>query len=152
MDLKIGSNVFRNTNGILVIQGKAQIVLELRAEQHQLLLTMDLYDPEGKQLAHLRRNAWGFNRDDVYTFSTGPDSVSLFAPSPWLKIVLTETGQPVFDANMEGHDTIVVRDGRFYTHKGQFVEISSHYCRTAGLTTMFGDVADLRGGPINIGE
>lgn len=55
MDLAIGSNSFRNTNGVLAIHGKEQIVLEIAAENDQLLLTMDLYSADGRQVAHLRQ-------------------------------------------------------------------------------------------------
>ena len=79
MDLLIGSNNFRNTNGVLAIQGKEQIVFELVPEDDLLLLTMDLYDERGRQTAHLRRNHWKFNVEDRFAFSTTPASPSLLS-------------------------------------------------------------------------
>jgi len=84
MDLKIGSNAFRNTNGVLVIQGKEQVVLELRAENRQLLLTMDLYDQESKHVAHLRRNAWGFNADNRFSHIGATRIPRTLHPTPFL--------------------------------------------------------------------
>ncbi len=152
MDLKMGSNVFRNTNGVLVIQGKAQIVLELRAEQHQLLLTMDLYDAEAKHLAHVRRNTLAFNRDNLFTCTTGPESVALFTPTPWVRLSHKQTDERVFEARIEDTTTVAVPTGRFHTHTGHFVEISSHYCRIGDAATMFGHIVDLHGGPVILGE
>lgn len=149
MDLKIGSNVFRNTNGVLIVQGKEQIVLEVRAATHDLLLTMDLYDTEGKHLAHLRRNAWVFNVEDCFTLSTGPDRPSTVDRS-WVQVSWSQTGETVFVATLADRDVVAIPDGRFRSHKGQLVEISSHFCRIAGGTTRFGDVADVGGGPVTI--
>ena len=152
MDLKIGSNAFRNTNGVLVIQGKEQVVLELRAENRQLLLTMDLYDQESKHVAHLRRNAWGFNADNRFSISVQPESPALFTPPPSLHITESGTGETVFEARVIENDIVSIPNARFYSHHGQLVEISSHYCRVGGGSAMFGDVADVRGGPVTIGD
>lgn len=43
MELNIGSNIIRNTSGVLNVSGKEQISLEI-GKDDQLLLTMDLYD------------------------------------------------------------------------------------------------------------
>ena len=57
MEINIGSNIIRNTNGVLNVEGKDQVSLEVR-EDGQLLVTMDVYDDAGKHTARLRRNAW----------------------------------------------------------------------------------------------
>ena len=150
MDIKIGSNAYRNTNGILIIQGKEQVVLELQLEQHQLLLTIDLYDAEGTHAAHLRRNEWAFNLDQRFAFASGPETASLFSGLPWLTVSLVQTGETVFEARLAEADVVDIPNGRFYTHKGQLVEISSHFCRIEGGTARFGDVADLRGGRVTL--
>jgi hypothetical protein len=41
--------------------------------------------------------------------------------------------------------------GNFYTHKGELVTISPHYCRIGTGLTLFGDVAESRGGAASIG-
>jgi len=45
MELNIGSNIIRNTTGVLKVQGKDQIFLEI-GDDDQLLLTMDIYDSQ----------------------------------------------------------------------------------------------------------
>ena len=57
LELHVGSNVFRNTNGVVKLQGKEQLVLETQLEPLMLLLTMDLYDDQGTRIGHIRRNA-----------------------------------------------------------------------------------------------
>lgn len=151
MDLAIGSNSFRNTNGVLAIHGKEQIVLEIAPESDQILLTMDLYDASGRQVAHLRRNEWKFNLDDRFAFSVAAASPSLYGGAPWLKLDDKETGETVLEASVTDREKVQILQGRLYTHKGQLLEITSHLCRIAGVVTMFGDTRDARGGAIVIG-
>ena len=151
MDLAIGSNSFRNTNGVLAIHGKEQIVLEIAAENDQLLLTMDLYSAAGRQVAHLRRNEWKYNLDDRFAFSATASSPSLYGGAPWLKLDDTETGDTVLEASVTDRDKVQILQGKLSTHKGQLLEITSHLCRIAGVVTLFGDARDTRGGAIVIG-
>ena len=151
MDLVIGSNSFRNTNGVLAIHGKEQIVLEIATESDQLILTMDLYSASGRQVAHLRRNEWKFNLDDRFAFSATAASPSLYGGAPWLKLEDKETGDAVLEASVPDCDKVQILQGKLYTHKGQLLEITFHLCRIAGVVTMFGDTRDARGGAIVIG-
>ncbi|MBM4120508.1 MAG: hypothetical protein ACKOBZ_01690 [Nitrospira sp.] len=151
MDVTIGSNSFRNTNGVLAIHGKEQVVIEFVPDADQLLLTMDLYSAAGRQVAHLRRNAWKFNLDERFVFNATAPSPSLYGGAPWLKLVDQETGDVVLEASVTDSDKLQIVQGKFYTHKGQLLEITSHLCRIAGVTTLFGDVRDFRGGAIVIG-
>lgn len=151
MDLSIGSNSFRNANGVLKVQGREQLVLETRADGQQLLLTMDLYGSTGEHLAHLRRNVWAFNHDERFQVTTGPTTPALFTESAWLRLTDTQTGEPVLEAKIVGADKVQILTGKFHTHKGQLLEITSHLCRIAGSVTMFGDVLDVGGGTVAIG-
>src|SRR5574337_2214636 len=66
LELLIGSNIFRNTNGVVKIQGKEQLFLELKPEQGLLLLTADLYSETGFHVGHLRRNVLVLNRAEQF--------------------------------------------------------------------------------------
>ena len=151
MDLAIGSNSFRNSNGVLAIHGKEQIVLEILPDDEQLLLTADLYNASGRQVAHLRRNEWKFNVDDRFAFSATAASPSLYGGAPWLKLIDKESGDTVLEASATDRAKIQILQGKLYTHKGQLLEITPHFCRIAGVVTMFGDTRDARGGAIVIG-
>ena len=65
LEIRLGSNIFRNTNGVIRVQGKEQLVLELAPDQERILLTIDLYDGSGNHVAHLRRNRWAFNDGNI---------------------------------------------------------------------------------------
>lgn len=141
MELIIGSNVIRNTNSVLNVQGKEQIHLEIGERDEQLLLTMDIYNDIGKHIAKLRRNAWSFNDRDRFEITTRPSS---------LKLIDKKTTEILVEANILGRDKIQISQGKFYTHNGHLLEITPGFWRIGGLT-MSGNVLDSCGGAVSVG-
>jgi hypothetical protein len=150
MELNIGSNVYRNANGVLKLEAKEQIVIEIRGESPQLLVTADLYDAKGTHVAHLRRNVWAFNFKTRFELETSP-ALSLFTYPTWLKIFDKETAETVLDLNLVKESTVHILSGRLYSHKGQPLDITPHCWRFPGRPAMFGSVQDIRGSAIVIG-
>ncbi|OGW75298.1 MAG: hypothetical protein A3J72_01890 [Nitrospirae bacterium RIFCSPHIGHO2_02_FULL_40_19] len=141
MELNIGSNIIRNTSGVLSVEEKEQISLEIGERDDQLLLTMDIYDSKGNHIAKLRRNAWVFNDKDRFEVTTIPAS---------LKLIDKESGDIVVEANVVEKDRIQILQGRFYTHGGHLLEITPQFWRIAGGITMSGNVIDSCGGAVAI--
>jgi hypothetical protein len=57
----------------------------------------------------------------------------------------------VFEACFIQRRKIRITVGHFYTHKGELVTVSPHYCRIGTGLTLFGDVAESRGSAAAIG-
>jgi len=148
MELNMGSNVFRGANGVIKLDGREQIVIEVRPEP-QLLLTMDVYDIGGSQLAHLRRNTWAFNSKNRFELQTSA-TLALFTYPLWSKIVDKQSGNVILDIHLVREDTVHVVSGTLYSHKGQLFEVTPHYLRFAANPKIFGNVHDLRGAPVVI--
>jgi hypothetical protein len=151
LELHVGSNIFRTTNGVIKLQGKEQIVLEIQSDPPALLLTMDFYDEQGQRIGHLRRNqlsAVGASRFAVCV--TAPSDPSLNDP---LTVTVSErtTGNTVIEVYLFQRRKIRFTTAHFHTHKGEVVSISPHYCRIGTALTMFGDVVEGRGGTAAIG-
>jgi hypothetical protein len=151
LELHVGSNIFRTTNGVLKFQGKEQIVLEVQSEPPALLLTMDFYDEQGQRIGHLRRNhlsAGGANRFAVGM--TAPSDATLDDP---LTVTVSEraTGSTVIEVYLFQRRKIRFTTAHFHTHRGDLVSISPHYCRLGTGLTKFGDVVEGRGGTAAIG-
>jgi len=140
MEINIGSNIIRNTNGVLNVEGKDQISLEVR-EDGQLLVTMDIYDDAGKHTSRLLRNAWTFNKGDRFWVTTNPSDLSLTDSS---------TGEIVVRVRVIDRGHLEVLEGRFYTHKGHLLEITPEYWRVAGIITMSGNTIDGCDGAVGI--
>jgi hypothetical protein len=151
LELHVGSNVFRTTNGVIKLQGKEQIVLEVQPHPPALLLTMDFYDEQGQRIGHLRRNqlsAAGSSRFAV-SVTTAPDAT---IEDP-LTVTVSDrsTGNTVIEVYLFQRRKIRLSSGNFHTHKGELVSISPHYCRIGTGLTRFGDVVESRGGIAVIG-
>jgi hypothetical protein len=151
LELHVGSNIFRTTNGVIKFQGKEQIVLEVQADPPALLLTMDFYDEQGQRIGHLRRNqlsATGSNHFAVGV--TAPSDPTLDDP---LTVTVSErtTGSRVIEVYLFQRRKIRFTTAHFHTHKGEVVSISPHYCRIGTSLTLFGDVIEGRGGTATIG-
>jgi hypothetical protein len=151
MDLNIGRNVIRNSSGVLKVQGKEQLVLELGPEGTELLLTMDLYDSTGTRFAHVRRNVWAFNQEDRFKLTIHQGYQSLYAPPPSLTLIDTHTQETVLEALVVDKQTVHIPQGKLCAHTGEVLQITPHFWRLAGSVATFGTVNDARGGPVEIG-
>lgn len=141
MELNIGSNIIRNTSGVLNVQGKEQIALEVGESDQQVLLTMDIYDSQRNHIAKLRRNAWVFNNKERFQITTAPSS---------LKLIDRETGDVIVEVNVIDKNRLQILQGKFFTHTGNLLEITPQFWRIMGLT-MSGCVIDSCGTAVAIG-
>lgn len=142
-EVNIGSNLIRNTTGIIRTEGREEPLLHVeRGDDDQLLLTADLYDDSGVHVAKLRRNAWAFGESDRYEVTTNPNDLSL---------IDRETGQTVLRASVVDRDRITISEGRLRTPDGRLIEIDSTALRVEG-TTMAGNVFDAVGDAIRVGS
>ncbi|HSF66127.1 MAG TPA: hypothetical protein VLA67_01740 [Nitrospiraceae bacterium] len=151
LEIHVGSNVFRNTNGVLKLQGKEQLVLETQAQPLALLLTMDLYDERGTRIGHIRRNALPTHSASRFTVTVKTGSEAATNDSPSVTVGSRTTGHTVFEACLVQRRKIRITVGNFYTHKGELVSVSPHYCRIGASFTLFGHVAESRGSSAAIG-
>lgn len=151
LELHLGSNVFRNTNGVVKLQGKEQLVLELQPLPLALLLTMDLYDERGSRVGHIRRNTLSAHSTDRFTINVKTSGEPVPDNPPSVTVAERTTGHTVFEACLIQRRKIRITVGHFHTHKGNLVTVSPHYCRIGTVLTLFGNVAESRGGAATIG-
>jgi hypothetical protein len=112
---------------------------------------MDVYDGSGNHVAHLRRNRWAFNDGNRFLISTSESPPSLFPNLAWIKVTDQDSGETVLEAAVAPGDKVHVATGKFYSHRGQLIEITSHFCRVGSTHTLFGDVFEARGGSATLG-
>lgn len=151
LEMHIGSNIFRNTNGVLKLQGKEQLVLETQLDPLMLLLTMDLYDERGSRIGHIRRNAPSAHSKSGFTVNVTTSDETATGTPPSVTVAERATGHTVFEACLIQRRKIRITVGHFHTHKGDLVAVSPHYCRIGTGLTLFGHVAESRGSAVIIG-
>jgi hypothetical protein len=115
MQLTIGSNRLRNTDGIISVRGKRQILLEWGPLESELLLTMDLYGAGGQHIARLRRNYWTFNDRERFNFT---------AKTRGFNLVDTKSSKVVLEARVVGGNSVVITQGAFHSSAGHQIEIT----------------------------
>ncbi|MCP9455536.1 MAG: hypothetical protein NNA18_05445 [Nitrospira sp.] len=148
LELLIGSNIFRDTNGVVKIEEKEQLVVEWRPNERLLLLTMDLYDEHGTHAAHVRRNVLVVNRSGQFGIEVHPSTTDIHTDPPWVRLFDHQSGMVVLDVLMTSEYRAHIRAGRFFSHRGTGVDITPHYCRLGSHATLFGEIIEARGGMV----
>lgn len=151
LELRIGSNIFRSTNGVVKIHGKEQLVIEVKPERGPLLTTLDLYNERCIRIAHLRRNVLTLNDSGRFTVD-GPLGQGLSSvDSPSILVTDLQSGHVVLEVRRASEYRVDLTCAKLYSHKGMSVEITPHYCRIGSVTTLFGNIVEARGGPAILG-
>jgi len=151
LELRIGSNIFLSTNGVVKIHGKEQLVIEVKPEYGLLLATLDLYDEQSVRIAHLRRNILTLNGCGRFTVEV-PQAQRLSSDdAPSVLVTDLQSGHVVLEARMASEYRVDISCGRLYSHKGMLIEITPHYCRIGSGTALFGNIVEARGGPAILG-
>ena len=141
MDISIGSNQLRNTNGTFVAQDQHLIKVEHKAEDGSILLSMDLYNPAGSQVAKLERNEWTSNDQDRFELRAEPESVTVLDNT--LKGV-------VFLVKKNGERGIQIPQAKFYLPGGTVSEVTAEQWHVGNKMELKDADVDLQGGGIEI--
>jgi len=141
VDILIGSNQLRNTNGIFVAQEQEFIKLELGENDSGLLLTMNLYNPTGTQVAKLERNTWVSNDQDRFELNAGPESVMLVDNTLKGVVILLK---------IEDQNRITIPQAKFYLPSGRVSEVTADGWQVGNTIELKGTDIDLDGGVIEI--
>lgn len=151
LELCVGSNIFRNTNGVVKIHDKEQLVIETTHEQGLFLITLDVYDARGARIAHLRRNTLTLNEGNRFAVEVHLEPSRSPADGPSVRLTDLQSGGIVLTATMTSAHKASLLYGKLYSHKGIQVEITPNYCRIGSGRTLFGDIVESRGGPAILG-
>ncbi len=141
MDITIGSNQLRNTNGTFVAQDQDLIKVEHKAEDGSILLSMQLYNPVGSQVAKLERNEWTSNDQDRFDLKTDPESVMVIDNT--LKGV-------VLCVKTNGENSIQIPQAKFYLPGGTVSEVTAEYWHVGNKMELKDADVDLQGGAIEL--
>ena len=141
MDIVIGSNVLRNTNGVMTAHEQQQLCVKVGEGEGPILLTMEMYMPTGTQVAKLEKNVWISNEGDRFELTTESQSI---------KIVDNILKNVVIELKLEEDKRLSVSQAKFYTSKGTLSEVSSEWWRVGNKMELAGIDMDLEGGAITL--
>ena len=141
MDVEVGSNLYRNTDGMIEIEGVPQIQLALKPTTGDLLVTFALFDAGGKVTAKLVDSTLMINERRAYEVSKTPKSLRLTHPA---------SGIIILQMDLKAPDVVAFTIGEFHTIKGHVIQVSPAEWKIDTLRAS-GTTHDLKGGSVVLG-
>lgn len=136
MDVKVGPHWYRNSNGIVEIEGLPQIELQLRnTGGTPVRVNFAIFDKIGKLHAKIEANSMVINQQGAYDLERSEKG-----------LLLTHKGERkrVLAITVTGTNQVEIPEGEFYTLKGHLLKITPHEwsvektIKKAGETDMMG--------------
>ena len=143
MDIQLGTNILRNTNGTFLAHGKEQLRIEWVEDQQKLALTMGVCMPTGTEVATLKQNTWETNPNDRFLLTSTPEM---------LKVEDTTLKTIVMEIQKAEDQLVKISTAKFYTSKGTLSEVSAEWWRVGNKMELTGIDTDLEGGAIELPE
>lgn len=141
MDMEIGSNLYRNTDGTVEIEGVPQIQIALKRPTGQILVNFALFDGNGKVVAKLTDSTLMFNERRAYELAKTSGQVTLRH---------ADSKQIVLQVDALASDRVGVGQANFHSIKGHLVEVSPKQWKIE-RQQVSGTTQDMNGGAVKIG-
>lgn len=141
MDVEVGSNLYRNSDGTIEIEGVPQIQVTRHPSTGALLVNFALFDSSGRMLAKVVDSTLMFNERRAYDITKTAKSVVIKEAA---------SGKILLQLDLKAPDVITFSKGEFHTMKGHLLEVSAKEWKIdkqkkSGLTH------DAKGGAVSIG-
>jgi hypothetical protein len=141
MDVEIGSNLYRNTDGTIEVEGIPQIQIALKEATKPVLVNFALFDENGKVIAKLVDSTLMFNERRAYEVAKTPTRVTL---------THAQSKNVVLQIDVKEPNHVVLSKAGFHSIKGHLVEVSSKEWKI-DRQQVSGTTHDAEGGAVKIG-
>ena len=141
MDIEVGSNLYRNSDGTIEIEGVPQIQVTRHPSTGALLVNFALFDVNGKMLVKMVDSTLMFNERRAYDVNKTVERVSLKE---------ADTGKVLLQLDVKAHGIVSCSKAEFYTMKGHLLEVSAKEWKIEKQTKA-GQTIDAKGGAVSIG-
>ena len=141
MDVEVGSNLYRNSDGTIEIEGVPQIRVSLHPSTGALLVNFAMFGSDGRMLAKVVDSTMMFNERRAYDVNKTAKSVA---------VKEIASGKILLQLDLTPPDIVTFSKGEFHTMKGHLLEVSAKEWKIneqskSGLTH------DAKGGAVSIG-
>ena len=141
MDLEIGSNVYRNTDGTVEVEGVPQLTVTLKKPDGPLVVNFVTFDTVGRMTSKMVESTMQFNERRTLDLAKTPTG---------LKLTQAESGEVVLHIEVKAPSYVVVKQANFITAKGHTMDISMIEWKV-DKRRMSGGNTDVKGGAVAIG-
>jgi hypothetical protein len=141
MDVEVGSNVYRNSDGTIEIEGVPQIQVAQHPTSGALLINFALFDATGRMLAKVVDSTMMFNERRAYEVNKTPKSVTLKEAA---------SGKVLLQMELKTPNVVSFSKGEFHTMKGHLLQVSAKEWKI-DKQQKSGQDQDVKGGAVLIG-
>lgn len=141
MDIEVGSNLYRNSDGTIEIEGVPQIQVARHPSTGALLVNFALFDADGRMLAKVVDSTLMFNERRAYDVNKTANS---------LAVTEAASGKVLLQVEVKLPDVVSFSKGEFHTMKGHLFEVSAKEWKI-GKEAKSGQTVDTNGGAVSIG-
>ena len=141
MNMEIGSNVYRNTDGTVEVEGVPQLAVTLRKPEGPVLVNFVTFDTVGRMTSKMVDSTMQFNERRALDLIKTPSSV---------KLTEADSGKVVLHVELKDSDYVVVKEAHFVTAKAHTLDISLVEWRVDKRHES-GKTSDAKGGSVAIG-
>ncbi len=141
MDIEIGANFYRNSNGTIEVEGVPQIQLARHPVTGALLVNFALFDADGRMLAKVVDSTLMFNERRAYEVTKTDTSLAMKEVG---------SGKILLKLDAKAPDVVSFSRGEFHTIKGRLLQVSATQWKI-DKQQKSGVTQDAQGGPAVIG-
>ncbi|MBM4137906.1 MAG: hypothetical protein FJ244_00230 [Nitrospira sp.] len=141
MDIEVGSNLYRNSDGTIEIEGVPQIQMTQHPATGALLVNFALFDVNGRMLLQMVDSTLMFNERRAYAVSKTVDRVALKE---------ADSGKVLLQFDVKASGLVSCSRAEFHTMKGHLLEVSAKDWKIEKQTKA-GQTVDAKGGAVSIG-
>jgi hypothetical protein len=141
MDVEVGSNLYRNTDGMIEIEGVPQIQVAMKLTTGALLVNFALFDAGGKVTAKLVDSTLMINERRAYEVNKTLKN---------LLLTHLESGTVILQMDVKAPDVVAFTKGEFHTIKGHVIRVSPTEWKIDKLRAS-GTTQDVKGGSVVLG-
>lgn len=116
MDVEVGSNLYRNSDGTIEIEGVPQIQVAQHPSTGALLLSFALFDQTGRMLAKVVDSTLMFNERRAYELTKTAKTVTMKE---------TTSGKILLQMELKAPNVVNFSKGEFHTMKGHVLQVSA---------------------------
>lgn len=116
MDVEVGSNLYRNSDGIIEVEGVPQIQVAQHPSTGALLVNFALFDSSGRMLAQVVDSTMMFNERRAYDLTKTPNSVAIKEAA---------SGKVLLQLDLKAPNVVAFTKGEFHTVKGHLLQVTA---------------------------
>jgi hypothetical protein len=116
MDVEVGSNLYRNSDGTIEIEGVPQIQVSQHPASGALLVNFALFDGNGRMLAKVVDSTLMFNERRAYDLAKTPSNVA---------VKESASGKVLLQMDLKAPNVVAFTRGEFHTVKGHLLQVTA---------------------------